>query len=191
MVVIDALSSTHRKDENSSEMRALLTTLGHVAAAESLSIVLIHHLRKRGVLEGPEPDLDRVRGSSAIVALCRSVVAVWQPTKGRETRNVQVIKANFARAPEPFGVDWVNGGLVFGPPVQVDQPTTARNEAEDWLRDLLRTGARRRGEVLALAQAAGFNERTIDRAKREMGLVVLKGYDHENRCSFSEWGLPA
>lgn len=190
VVVVDALASTHRKDENSTEMRSLLTTLGFVAAAERLSIILIHHLRKRGVLEGPEPDLDRVRGSSAIVALCRSVVAVWQPTKASETRNVQVIKANFARAPEPFGMDWVNGELAFGEPLRVEAPNTARAEAEDWLADLLRGGARPRGEVLELAGKQGFNERTIERARKRLGLVVLKGYDDERRCQTSEWGLP-
>ena len=190
VVVIDSLASSHTKDENSAEMRMVLTDLANAAATHGLTIIVVHHFRKRGVLEGPEPDLDRVRGSSAIVALCRSVVAVWQPVREDPTRNVDSIKSNFSRRPERLGFEFSERGLNYCEPVVPKAPATAKDECADWLEALLSGGKRPRQEVLALAAEVGFKERTLERARKQLGVVVVPGYDAARQVTSSEWGLP-
>ncbi len=196
IIIIDALASAHAKDENSAEMRAIMNDLANAASANGLTIIILHHVRKRGQLEGPDPDLDRVRGSSAIVALCRSVIACWAPLKEDAddartfTRHVQVLKANFARIPPRLAFTIGNAGLDWCEPIEIDRAPTARDGAADWLRNTLRQGKRKRGEILAAGAAEGYSERTIERARKALGVLVIPDYDQERNAPFSWWGLP-
>jgi len=196
IIVIDALASAHAKDENSAEMRAVMNDLANAASANGLTIIILHHVRKRGQMEGPDPDLDRVRGSSAIVALCRSVIACWAPLKEDPedprsyTRHVQVIKANFARIPPRLAFTIGDAGLDWCEPIKIDRAPSAKDGAADWLRNALRNGKRKRGEILAAGLAEGYSERTIERARKALGVVVLPDYDEERNLPFTWWGLP-
>lgn len=196
IIVIDALASAHAKDENSAEMRAVMNDLANAASANGLTIIILHHVRKRGQMEGPDPDLDRVRGSSAIVALCRSVIACWAPLKEDPedprsyTRHVQVIKANFARIPPRLAFTIGDAGLDWCEPIEIDRAPSAKDGAADWLRNALRNGKRKRGEILAAGLAEGYSERTIERARKALGVVVLPDYDEERNLPFTWWGLP-
>lgn len=191
LIVIDSLAGSHRRDEDRAEpMKSLLSLLAAGAARDQIVVLALHHLRKRGVLEGPQPDIDRVRGSSTITALARSCLAVWQPVLADQRRTLACIKTNFSRLPEPLGFSICETGLTFCDPVAAEAPTSARREATDWLRDLLAGGKRRRADVLRLAAAEGFRESTIERARRELGLVTIQDYDAEARVRTSWWGLP-
>jgi hypothetical protein len=120
LVVIDSLGAIHLKGENNVEdVRAVLGYLCAVAQEFDLSLLLIHHLRKRGK-ERFQPSLDAVaadefRGSSHIVAMARSVLALSHVQVGPEPdrngpRRLEIVKTNLCRYPPALGVHFEPAG---------------------------------------------------------------------------------
>jgi hypothetical protein len=111
-VVVDSLSSISVRGENNVEdVRDTLGFLGAVAREYQVGLLLIHHLRKRG--KGT-PAMDQVtaddfRGSSHIIAMARSVLALSLIQEGAEpdrngTRRLEVVKTNLSSYPRALGV---------------------------------------------------------------------------------------
>ena len=77
LVVIDALRSAHKGDENSSRVAGVLEPLAEIARDTGVAILVIHHLRK--LAHGEEVSMDSTRGSNALTAICRSILAIDAP----------------------------------------------------------------------------------------------------------------
>lgn len=148
LVVVDSLSAISIRGENNVEdVRALLGFLSSVAREFACGLVLIHHLRKRSAVPildviGP----DDFRGSSHIIAMARSVMALSVIQQGSEPnrngpRRLEIVKTNLCMYPEPLGLVLEPGK---GAPVMRygEAPRAYRepNEAErcaEWLEDEL------------------------------------------------------
>ena len=188
LVVVDSLSSITLKGENNVEdVRAVLSFLSAVAREFDLAMLLIHHLRKRGKAL-PTMDLvtaDDFRGSSHIIAMARSVLALSIIQDGPEPdrngpRRLEVVKTNLCRYPPALGVHFEDNGraapeIRYGDAPQAYKKATQTETCAEWLLETLQEAGEpmRPKEVLVLAKEYGFKEGTIYRARKELeGTVV-------------------
>ncbi len=217
LVVIDSLGAVTGRGENSVEdVRDILAFLSAVAREFDLALLLIHHLRKpakslahirlRGLVTA-----DDFRGSSHIVAMARSVLALSIVQDGPQPdrngpRRLEVVKTNLCRYPEALGVvfeeppapspppaspsDWDAVPLLryTAAPRPYREPTKA-DACADWLLETLRQAgeALRPKEILALAREAGFTQGVVYRARHQLAGQVV---DTEPRRSpRNRWAL--
>ena len=175
---------------HANEVRDVMAPLAKAAERTGCAIVAIRHLRKAGGKNG----LYRGIGSIDFTAAVRSVIAVEYGRDGK-TKIFRHIKHNLtpAGATLSFYMDSkpvLNAeghetGLYspgefhwgpsfaedeYGPAPSVNRTTKARAKAQQFLLDLLKDGPKPALEVIRAAEAAGFTETTLKRAKQ--GLVV-------------------
>jgi hypothetical protein len=103
ILVLDSLGGSHTKGENKVEdVRPVLEFLALLARDKKMAVVVVHHLNKGQEKESPEVSLYRLRGSTIIPAMCRSIIAI---EKAFENNNkIRMIKNNLAKPPEPITV---------------------------------------------------------------------------------------
>jgi hypothetical protein len=217
LVVIDSLGAIHLKGENNVEdVRAVLGYLCAVAQEFDLSLLLIHHLRKRG-RERFQPSLDAVaaeefRGSSHIVAMARSVLALSHVQVGAEPdrngpRRLEVVKTNLCRYPPALGVHFepaspgpsphsgsCEGGaplLRYTVPPQPYRPPTRTDACAAWLLGHLDEAGEpvRPKDVIRAAREQGYSASTVHRARNQLGPRILMAgsspQDPKNRWSLT------
>jgi hypothetical protein len=169
------------------DVRAVLSFLSAVAREFDLALLLIHHLRKRGKAL-PMMDLvtaDDFRGSSHIIAMARSVLALSIIQDGPEPdrngpRRMEVVKTNLCRYPPALGVRFEDNGrpapeICYGEVPQPHREPTKAEACADWLLELLQEagGPMQPKEVMVLGKEHGFKQATIYRARKELeGTVV-------------------
>jgi hypothetical protein len=188
LLVVDSLSSITLKGENNVEdVRAVLSFLSAVAREFDLALLLIHHLRKRGKAL-PMMDLvtaDDFRGSSHIIAMARSVLALSIIQDGPEPdrngpRRMEVVKTNLCRYPPALGVRFEDNGraapeIRYGEVPQPHRKPTQAEACADWLLEVLEEAGEpvQPAEVLKLGKEAGFTQGVIYRARKQLeGAVV-------------------
>jgi len=189
-VIIDSLRGANSRNENDSDVIDLVMTLSQLARDTNKPIMLTHHLRKRGLLDGPDgPSLDRLRGSSAIVQPARVVWTLDTPDpQDKETRRLAQAKNNLARTPPPLGLTISERGVVFVDAPEPPRVVSRQEQAINFLLALLSDGAIPADEVYEQAQLAGHSKSTIDRAKTKVGIVSFKKGMGGGGW---QWGLPA
>jgi len=187
LVVVDSLSGAHRGDENSSELRNLLTALARLAQSTNQALLVVHHLRKKGLYDSGKIDLDRVRGSSVIVQWARVVLAIDRPNPDHEPEGVRLaqIKNNLAPYSPALGFEIKETGLAFGDPPEPPHVETQLDRACDLLLALLAHGPVAANEIYAEGEGAAISRITLKRAKKKLGLASVR----ENNRWF--WFLPA
>jgi len=186
LVVVDSLSTISSKGENNVEdVREVLGFLNKLALDAQCGLLLIHHLRKRGVF--PLVDglsLDDFRGSSHIIAIARSVLGLSiiqtgpQPDRAGPKR-LEVVKTNLAHYPEPIGVEFLpqhptGAVLRYGEPAQQYRQPTKADECVKWLLCTLKEAGRpmKPAEIVEQAEEAGFSRRMVFRARATLGESV-------------------
>lgn len=187
LVVVDSLRGVHRKDENASENAGIIMWLAAVARDSNTPILVTHHLRKRGLMDGSTEgvDLERLRGSSAIVQAARVVWALDTPDLTQpDRRRLANIKNNLIRFPTPIGFEFDDEGLHFGDAPETPKQETQVDRACDLLMVLLAKEPRLSTEIEEEARGAGISWPTMNRAKSRLGIVAGR---KENRWL---WGLP-
>jgi hypothetical protein len=209
LVVIDSLGAIHLKGENNVEdVRAVLGYLCAVAQEFDLSLLLIHHLRKRKDHVQPSLDVvaaDEFRGSSHIVAMARSVLALSHVQTGPEPdrngpRRLEVVKTNLSRYPPPLGVLFEPSGpgpdgegaplLHYGGPPQPFRPPTRTDDCAAWLLAHLEEASEpvRPKDVLQAARQNGYSASTVHRARNQVGTrIVVSG--SSPRDPKNKWSL--
>jgi putative DNA primase/helicase len=202
LITVDPIQAYLPSSVNSwkgQDVRLALEPARQIAADRKVAIALIQHLNRRS--DG-DP-LARIADSQGVPQLARSVM-IWGPDPGdpegdHGTLKVLTrVKGNLARssnASATFTIaeEAVAGGfraplLVRGEDAQItaddviaDQQTrTARDEAVDWLRDLLAAGPVAAKEVRRQARADGISDRTLDRAKVTLRAVSEPSRDTTN-----------
>ena len=186
LMVVDSLSGANRRDENSPEMLGVVKWLAELAKIAGKPVLLTHHLRKRGMLDGGGMTLDRVRGSSTIVQTPRIVWAVDKPdpTQADQIR-LAVLKSNLGRKPEPLGMTIGDKGPLFSAKAPENpREETQADKAGDLLLALLAKGPVKAADVEAEMEGAGLSYRTAKRAKDSLGIVSIK------KAGAWWWGLP-
>lgn len=204
LVVIDPVTAylggvdSHKN----AEIRGLLAPLGAIAERHRVAVVAVTHLNK----SGGGPAIYRAMGSLAFAAAARAAWAVSKDKDDPRRRLLLPIKNNIAPDTgglayriEPLGVDGCPA-LAWEPdPVSISADDalagdrddgggrTERDDAADWLRDLLAHGPRPARDLERDARDAGYSIATVRRAKAASGVVSRKP-------AFGgpwEWVLPA
>jgi len=183
LIVVDSLSTISSKGENNVEdVREVLGFLNKLALDAQCGLLLIHHLRKRGVLPSADVlSLDDFRGSSHIIAIPRSVLGLSiiqtspRPDRGGP-RRLEVVKTNLARYPEPIGVEFLPQqptGVVlrYGQPAQQYRQPTKADECAEWLLCTLEEAGQpmKPAEIVEQAEAAGFSRWAVYQARKALG----------------------
>lgn len=212
LVIIDPITSylgnidSHR----TGDVRAVLEPLGNWAEQARVAVLAISHPPKAAQAKA----INAVTGSLAFVAAARVVmVAIADPeTKGRSL--LLPVKINIGQSPKGLGyriegrtVDGATGpistsGIAWdGDPVTLTadeamnagrepgRPSKAGNEAEAFLRGRLGFGAVAAKDVLNEAEAEGISERTLRRAKVNLGVIVNKSAFGGGWTWELDWGV--
>lgn len=195
LVVIDPLMAHLPETVNSwrdQSIRRALAPLHRLAERRGCAIVVVVHLNKR---EGDDP-LQRVGGSIGITGAARSVLLLARDPEDPDgevgqRRVLAHVKSNYgperisrALRIEPFLIDpkgdhietsrIVDEGesphLGRDLLVAVDRDEGKRGEAVAFLFEELHGGPRPPLEVIESGKARGFSERTVKRAKKELGV---------------------
>jgi hypothetical protein len=100
LLVLDSLGGANRRGENKVEdVRPLLEYLAGMARDRNIGILLLHHLNKSNDRESPEVSLYRIRGSTAIPAFCRSILAEEEGKTDAE-KKLKILVSNLASIKE-------------------------------------------------------------------------------------------
>jgi len=206
LVVIDPVSAylgdAARDSHNNGVVRTLLGPLAALAGERGVAIVAATHMNKSGV----GPAIYRAMGSLAFVAAARAAWAVTKDKADPDRRLLLPTKNNLG--PDRGGlayrvVPWERdpgvGRLEWEPgPVNVSADDaldalgggggrTERDDAANWLRDLLAQGPRPARDVERDARDAGYSIATVRRAKAALGVVSRK----PDFGGPWEWTMPA
>lgn len=191
LVVIDPIGSFlggGRNGNSDNEVREALGPLGQVAEKYGCAVLMVTHTRKS---TGDYAD-DMVIGSRAFTAFAR---AVWHLTTDPEDEDRRLFvpgKCNwslpqsglsFAIKGKPPSLLWDDKPVNMNAnDVMFEKIANAKNrmslsvkrdEAMDYLRDALAAGPRPSREVNTEARGQGISEKTLDRARKELGIVPV------------------
>jgi len=172
------------------EVRRALSPLQKLAAENSVAIIGIMHLNKKGDLKA----INRVGGAMAFVGVAR---AVWVFCRDKEnadefqmisvkknigkrsnglryevaTRNIEI---DGEKIPQPF-IDWLGETDRSANDVLASKPVGRpgeREKASEWLKQFLSKGPKPSIEVAFQCGAAGLKYRTLERVKDNPGSGV-------------------
>jgi hypothetical protein len=177
LVIVDSLSGGHRRDENSTSMLELVKFLAIMARDLNIPVLLIHHLRKKGLLEDNTVEIDRLRGSSTIVQTARVIWALDKPNSNDEHLRLRVIKSNIAKEPNPIGCQVDDKGVHFGETPKPISRMSAVDEAAEFLLSFFSDFSDESVEVQKVYEKAaefGIQKRTLNTAKRQLGIRSRK-----------------
>lgn len=186
LIVVDSLRGIHRGDENSSETMHIIKWLAELARDSGKELILSHHLRKRSLFDGNEVELERLRGSSAIVQPARLVWALDTPNpQNKEVKRLKVIKSNLERWPPGIGVTISEAGVTFGEAPEPPKVETKLDQAVDLLLALLQKGPIASTQIEEEFKGAGISIPTMNRAKIKLGIISSR-----QTCGW-QWALPS
>ena len=180
LLIIDPISAfigdadSHRN----AEVRAVLGPITKLAEQRNFALLGITHLAK-----SEAKAINRVIGSIAFVAAARAAWLVGRDPDDDERRLFLPIKNNLAQSNGlAFTLESASNGVgrvawdstpVFVSADEIDDSDQSpRGEAIDWLRGLLADGGQLSATILARAKADGISEKTLRRAKKELGVTA-------------------
>ena len=183
LLVIDPVTAFLPKDvaaNSDQSVRRVLPQFAYIAEKTGCAVVLVRHLRKAGGSKA----VYRGAGSIGIIASARTgLLAAVHPTD-HDRRVLAVTKSNVA-GPVPSLGYRVRDGVAGGAPVvewtgsadvdvnalgRLTEELRPRDRAAEWLRGELAGGPRRSSEIVTAAVAARIPERTLERAKSDVGV---------------------
>jgi len=207
MLSIDPVTA-HLGDIDShknADVRALLTPLADLASRFGVAVVGVSHLNKAG----GQKALLRVSGSLAFVAAARAAYLIASDDESDGRRLLLPLENNIG--PDRTGFSFNIKSVSLGSGIETScvawdsKPVTvtaddvlgaetsgghgkgALEEAKEFLRDVLSRGGIEGTAIYRQADDAGHSKRTIDRAKRELGIRSSKS----TFTSPWRWDLPA
>jgi len=179
LVSVDSLGSAHSGDENSTrDMNRVLGLLAQIARDQNVAVLVVHHLRKRGMNDTEEIDLDRIRGSGVIASFARSVLALEKINGGLR---LSVAKSNLAKTPDALGVTLTDTGPTFGPAPIVEHKPTKQNIVDQFLRAELSAGPKSFSQLEKAGAQVGISKRQLYGGYDRLGLVIVQ----------RKWSLPS
>jgi putative DNA primase/helicase len=201
-VVISPLSAYlgDRDSYRDADVRAILTPLATLAEKTHAAVLGILHLTKAA----QRALLLRAMGSVAFVAQARTVLVAGKDPNGPRflltsvKSNLTALAPTLAYTISDRGLAW-DTTPVDGTPEQLlaaeEVPTRAEARAlltaQQFLRDLLRNGPVASKQVEADARANGISQRTLWRAKTDLGILAERGKTQEgSKASPWYWMLP-
>jgi len=205
LVIVDPLMAFLSRDVNShrdQDVRRALAPLAKLAEETGAAVLVVRHLNKAS---GGNP-LYRGGGSIGIIGAARSALLVARHPDD-ERRVLAPLKTNLA-PPAPslafiltaadngaVRVEWkeqthLDAAALLSAPADHEERSTL-SEAQDFLREVLAAGPVPAAEVQAEAKDAGISTRTLDRARREIGVESKREGEPGKRGGGTwRWSLP-
>lgn len=186
-IVVDSLRGVLGKvDENSSDTFNFIKLLAEIARDSGKPVLLLHHMRKRSVFDSDTVELERLRGSSAIVQTARVVWALDVPDlTDKETKRLACAKSNLSEKPQPIGLSIGANGVTFCAAPEAQKVETVADKAVDLLLSVLAREPKPMKEVEERFTEAGISVPSMKRAKERLKVVSFK------TKSGWMWSLPA
>lgn len=200
LVVIDPISAyMGQTDCNSNaEVRSVLMRLGEVAAARGVAVVCVTHLNKGGA---GNKAVYRAMGSLAFTAAARMVWSVMKDPDEPERRLLLPVKSNIAGDSHGLAYRLIAGKLTWDEGAVVSTADEVERTGESaplpgefddaigWLRGALAGGPAGATDLIAQARGNLISERTLKRAKRELGVVSARRTSPNGSPEWV-WSLP-
>jgi len=189
LIVVDSLSGACGGKEKAEEMMPIVKWLAELARNTNKPVLLLHHLRKKGVFDGGDGVAkDRVRGSTVIIQPARVVWALDVPNLNEADHvRFSVIKNNLGRSPDALGLRIGDDGVKFDAAPTAPKSETQLDKAADLLRALLDSGPLPSAKVEAESKGAGISWDTMTRAQKKLGIVARR----DGKLKVWTWALPA
>lgn len=193
LVVIDPITAYMGgiDSHKNTDVRAMLTPIAEVAEACGVAVLGVSHLNKSNAQEA----LQRVSGSLAFVAAARAALIVIKDRKNPARRLLLPLKNNLGKDTgglafavqsetldngiETSRIEWEREAVTMTADeamrIDIDPDKSGeREEAKQFLLDLLANGPVLATEAERQYQEAGLSKRTIERAKKDLGIVSEK-----------------
>ena len=205
LVIIDPITAYLGETDSykNAEVRSLLTPLSELAAKHQVAIIAISHLNKGGNTEA----LMRVSGSLAFVAAARAAFLVAQDDEDENKllfiplkNNIGNDKTGLAFKIEPYQLEngietsrivWADETVLKTAndvmPMQ-DTDKSAKEEAEEFLCNLLSDGQKYVSEIFKQAEKEMISEKALRKAKDKLG--IKHGREGFGAGSKPYWHLP-
>jgi len=192
LVVIDSLTGVHRQEEkDASDMKDLFDILQEWAGKFNCAVVIIHHLNKgfSQIQNGPIT-LDRIRGSTQIVASARSILVIDTGSASiypafEKTQRIYQIKNNLDKIKEnPFYFEIGGDGITYLPMEDFNFAPNNESQKEKAKRRIMEIMHSASGPIpskeIESKLNADFPEPTWKRAKKELPVESFRP-EGENR----------
>jgi hypothetical protein len=183
LVIIDPITAYLGKTDSNknAEVRGALAPLAALAGKYRVAVVGVSHLTKNQGIKA----IYRTMGSLAFTAAAR---AVWVVSKDKDDPNRRLFtpcKSNLSIEPTSLAFKIIDGMVCFEPEqltISTDEALStepsedkgAVEEAEDFLREVLKEGAMLSRDVWKEAAENKISERTLKRAKANLGIISNK-----------------
>ncbi len=193
LLIIDSLRGAlpGAVDENDSRIASVLSPWTDLARDTNVALLVVHHFGKPKKGEGRSASPDRLRGSSAIAAAARVVVAADHPQEeSREddpTMRLSVVKSNLAALPKPLGFCMGPEGVDWCDAPQPPRRETVADRAADFLRAVLAKKPMPYSEVMEAATSAHVSKRGLYEAKKRLRIVDVPNPENPRKPL---WSLP-
>jgi len=193
LIVLDPIVSAVAGDSHkNTEARRGLQPVVDLAVATGAAVLGVTHFAKSSAGRDPQ---ERVNGSIAFTALPRIVLATVKPADPDAPRRLVRAKSNLGPDHGGFeytlyqasipGHDFGAQRVQWGQPLegsarelmQVEEPNDgadAADAAAEFLRDMLAEGPVLTNELKKAADANGHSWRTVERAKKDLGVAARK-----------------
>lgn len=185
LLVLDPMQAYLGSDvdmHRANEIRPVMSKLGHVAKETGCAVILIGHMNKKA----DEKAAYRGLGSIDIYAAVRSVIVLARKKNDEEVRVFCQVKNNLApktsavafRLSAEKGFEWIGAydmdadDLLAGG-VERDR----RDEACEFLTDLLKDGMTPSTEIFEAGENAGITKKMLRSVKKELGIRAVKTKD--------------
>lgn len=182
LIVIDPITAFllgGTAPNSDASVRHILSPLALLAERLDCAVLMVRHLRKAGAGKA----ILRGLGSIGFIASVRTGLLAAKHPSDPSLGVLAVVKSNVTGAAPSLGyrvkpdtvnrpvIEWI-GALdlsadALGKIPEI--PLRARDRATNWLRDQLAHGPRKASDLLTAAAEANIPERTLDRAKAELG----------------------
>jgi hypothetical protein len=163
------------------ETRAAMTVLADIAERRKCAILCVRHLTKGS----KDRSIYRGIGSVDFTAACRSVLLVGVDPQNHDRRAVVHIKSNIAEFGPSQGYEiregsffWAGESDLTAARILAPEPGgdshAALEDAKDFLKQVLADGPVPAKQVFREAEEGGISEKTLRRAKAELGIRVKR-----------------
>ena len=198
LVIVDPINAYIGSEIDShkdTSIRAVLTPLTLLASRRNVALICIRHLTK----SSKGKSIYRGQGSIAYIAAARVAHIVGINPHNKSERVIACHKNNLAPHPPSLAFETLEGRFYWKgetdvtPDDLVDNYSegdkrTAKDDAKDFLKDILSDGPKSVSEIEKLSDDAGIKWRTLERAKIAIGIESnKKGFGKD---SHFEWKLP-
>jgi len=182
LVILDPLQAYLGAEvdmHRANEIRPIMAHLAGIAERYGCAIVLIGHMNKAMGMKSTYRGL----GSIDITAAARSVLIVARDRENPRIRVIAHTKSSLAPEGKTVAFELApDSGFHFKGEYDCNieeillgvGKKTKTDSTNEFLKDLLRDGSKPQKEIISIVRNMGISERTLNRAKKQLGIRSLK-----------------